>query len=250
MNNGYLPSAPAFDANLPRSSFLFLPPDMERRIAERWKIWVPWVRVHLLRRGDCDPGMESAEFNRLRNRHTDRLLALFQARVPMRQIRRHRLDDPRISDDLHAILVAAAIARCRKANLARHRASGLEDSLNQPAATDDSRRRARTLFLPDGTTSAIEVIRKRVGEQFHLHEFRDHDLTLRSNRQIITFPRQLAMYFARELTAASLVEIGRQFGGMHHTTVLHSINKIAVQRRSDKDLDRTLTQLLDILQQK
>jgi chromosomal replication initiator protein len=56
------------------------------------------------------------------------------------------------------------------------------------------------------------------------------------------------MYLAKHLTEASLPEIGRQFGGKHHTTVLHSINKIEEMRRSDKDLNRTITRLLDALQ--
>jgi len=46
---------------------------------------------------------------------------------------------------------------------------------------------------------------------------------------------------------ASLPEIGRQFGNKHHTTVMHSIGKIDDQRRSDKDLQRTLNKLQDLL---
>ncbi len=88
----------------------------------------------------------------------------------------------------------------------------------------------------------IELIQKRVGEQFGL---RDQDLKIRSNSKAIAFPRQIAMYLVKQLTAASLPEIGRQFGGKHHTTVLHSINKIDVLRRSDKDLNRTINKLLD-----
>ena len=56
------------------------------------------------------------------------------------------------------------------------------------------------------------------------------------------------MYLCKSLTHASLPEIGRQFGGKHHTTVLHSINKIEELRRSDKDLNRTITRLMDALQ--
>jgi chromosomal replication initiator protein len=52
----------------------------------------------------------------------------------------------------------------------------------------------------------------------------------------------------KQLTTASLPEIGRQFGGKHHTTVLHSINKIEEMRRSDKDLNRVITRLMDALQ--
>jgi len=53
------------------------------------------------------------------------------------------------------------------------------------------------------------------------------------------------MYIARQLMGASLQEIGREFGGRHHTTVLHSINRIEEMRRSDKALDSTITQLMD-----
>jgi len=88
----------------------------------------------------------------------------------------------------------------------------------------------------------IELIQKRVGEQFGL---RAQDLKMRSNSKAIAYPRQIAMYLVKQLTSASLPEIGRQFGGKHHTTVLHSINKIETLRRADKDLNRTITRLLD-----
>jgi len=53
------------------------------------------------------------------------------------------------------------------------------------------------------------------------------------------------MYIARQLTGASLQEIGRQFGGRHYTTVLHSINKIETMRRTDEALNRTITRLVN-----
>jgi chromosomal replication initiator protein len=60
-------------------------------------------------------------------------------------------------------------------------------------------------------------------------------------------PRQIAMYLAKQLTEASLPEIGRQFGGKHHTTVMHSIGKIDEQRRNDKNLNSTLNKLQETL---
>jgi len=90
----------------------------------------------------------------------------------------------------------------------------------------------------------IELIQKRVGEHFGL---RPQDLKVRSNSKAIAFPRQVAMYLVKQLTAASLPEIGRQFGGKHHTTVLHSIHKIESLRVNDKDLNRTINKLLDVL---
>jgi chromosomal replication initiator protein len=88
----------------------------------------------------------------------------------------------------------------------------------------------------------IEQIQKRVGEHFGL---RAQDLKVRSNSRVIAFPRQVAMFLVKQLTSASLPEIGKQFGGKHHTTVLHSINKIESQRQVDKDLNKTINRLLD-----
>jgi chromosomal replication initiator protein len=56
------------------------------------------------------------------------------------------------------------------------------------------------------------------------------------------------MYLVKELTNASLPEIGRAFGGKHHTTVIHSINKIDQTRLVDPDLNRLLHSLMDSLQ--
>ncbi len=89
---------------------------------------------------------------------------------------------------------------------------------------------------------SIEQIQKRVGE---LYGLRTQDLKIRSNSKAIAFPRQVAMFLVKQLTSASLPEIGRQFGGKHHTTVLHSINKIENLRRSDKDLNKAINKLLD-----
>jgi chromosomal replication initiator protein len=88
----------------------------------------------------------------------------------------------------------------------------------------------------------IDQIQKRVGEHFGL---RAQDLKIRSNTKVIAFPRQVAMFLVKQLTSASLPEIGRQFGGKHHTTVLHSIHKIENLRQVDKDLNKTINRLLD-----
>ena len=69
----------------------------------------------------------------------------------------------------------------------------------------------------------IESIQKAVAEQFGL---RLAEIKAKNNSRAIVYPRQIAMYLAKHLTEASLPEIGRQFGGKHHTTVLHSVDKI------------------------
>jgi chromosomal replication initiator protein len=90
----------------------------------------------------------------------------------------------------------------------------------------------------------IDAIQKAVAEQFGL---RATEIKVKSNSRVIVFPRQIAMYLAKQMTEASLPEIGRQFGGKHHTTVMHSIEKIEGQRQADKDLNRMLNKLTETL---
>lgn len=90
----------------------------------------------------------------------------------------------------------------------------------------------------------IDAIQKAVAEQFGL---RATEIKAKSNSRAIVFPRQIAMYLSKQMTEASLPEIGRQFGGKHHTTVMHSIGKIEEQRQGDKDLNRLLNKLTETL---
>src|SRR5499425_2355436 len=90
----------------------------------------------------------------------------------------------------------------------------------------------------------IDAIQRAVAEQFGL---RATEIKAKNNSRSIVVPRQIAMYLAKQMTEASLPEIGRQFGGKHHTTVMHSIAKIDEQRRADKDLNRLLNKLTETL---
>jgi chromosomal replication initiator protein len=90
----------------------------------------------------------------------------------------------------------------------------------------------------------IESIQKAAAEQFGL---RLVEIKAKNNSRAIVYPRQIAMYLAKHLTEASLPEIGRQFGGKHHTTVLHSVEKIDELRKTDKDLNRLLNKLTEQL---
>ena len=91
----------------------------------------------------------------------------------------------------------------------------------------------------------VESILKAVAERFNLQV---PQLKVKSNTRQIAYPRQVAMYLVKELTHASLPEIGRYFGGKHHTTVLHSVQKIEDLRQRDEDLNSLILSLIDSLQ--
>ena len=88
----------------------------------------------------------------------------------------------------------------------------------------------------------MESIIRAVAER---HELLPTQLKEKTNAWKISYPRQIAMYLIKELTHASLPEIGRAFGGKHHTTVLHSIQKIEKLRMEDKELADALHSLTD-----
>jgi chromosomal replication initiator protein len=100
------------------------------------------------------------------------------------------------------------------------------------------------VHVPDRKVT-IDSIQKAVAERFQI---KPSQLKEKSNTPKVVYPRQVAMYLVKELTNASLPEIGRVFGGKHHTTVIHSINKIEKMRLIDPDLNRMLHSLMDSLQ--
>ena len=65
----------------------------------------------------------------------------------------------------------------------------------------------------------------------------------------IAFPRQVAMYLARELTDSSLPQVGAEFGGRDHTTVIHACEKIQTAMKMDPALQITIKELIDLIHQ-
>jgi len=71
------------------------------------------------------------------------------------------------------------------------------------------------------------------------------DLKSRNNSKSVAMPRQIAMYLCKQLTAASLPEIGRSFGGKHHSTVIHSIKKVENLRTRDRDFNNFINNFIE-----
>src|SRR6204780_1585096 len=103
----------------------------------------------------------------------------------------------------------------------------------------------KDLLQKEGRRVTIDSIQKAVAERYSI---KPAQLREKSNRKEIVVPRQVAMYLVKELTQASLPEIGRAFGGKHHTTVIHSINKIDALRGHDIDLNKLINSLIDSFQ--
>jgi len=88
----------------------------------------------------------------------------------------------------------------------------------------------------------MDSVLRAVADRFQLQP---GQLKQKTNARNIAYPRQIAMYLIKELTQSSLPEIGRMFGGKHHTTVLHSVQKIDKLRQRDPDLNRMIHSVTD-----
>ncbi len=88
----------------------------------------------------------------------------------------------------------------------------------------------------------VNLIQKIVCEYYNLDI---EDMKSKKRTQNIAFPRQIAMYLSRELTDLSLPQIGEEFGGRDHTTVIHAHNKIQELYDADIDFKTTINKLMD-----
>src|SRR2546428_8203471 len=100
------------------------------------------------------------------------------------------------------------------------------------------------LWGDEKTIIPIELIQRKVSEFFGV---KLSELRAKNRTKAVAFPRQIAMFLARQLTHASLAEVGRAFGGKDHTTVLHAVGKIQTLLREDPTLRKTIDGLIQRL---
>jgi len=115
---------------------------------------------------------------------------------------------------------------------------GQEISLNL------AREALRDLLAVQNRQISIENIQKTVAEYYKI---RISDMHSKKRSRAIARPRQVAMALAKELTQMSLPEIGSNFGGRDHTTVLHACRQIAKLRESLPNLNQDVNFLLQVL---
>jgi len=93
------------------------------------------------------------------------------------------------------------------------------------------------LWGEDERIITLDHIQRKVAEFFGI---KMTDLRAQNRTKAIAFPRQIAMYLSRQLTHASLSEVGRAFGGKDHTTVLHGVEKIQLMLQEDPKFKKTI----------
>jgi chromosomal replication initiator protein len=107
---------------------------------------------------------------------------------------------------------------------------------------DMARETLRDLIDDRARTISVESIQKVVAAHYGI---KISEIKSRNNSKHIAFPRQVAMYIAKQLTNHSLPAIGEHFGGKHHTTVIHALRKIEAMRQKDQEFARLMTGFLE-----
>jgi len=157
------------------------------------------------------------------------------------------LELPGLSDDV-AIFIAGGIrSNVRELEGALNRLSarasldGLTVSEIDVAYAKDI---LRGFTSTDTPTISSDKILRAVASFFSL---KPAQIKAKNNSRPIAVPRQIAMYICKELTNKSLPQIGKEFGGKHHTTVLHSVRKIRSLRKKDPEISSAVNSIVNSL---
>jgi len=114
--------------------------------------------------------------------------------------------------------------------------------VGKPVTLETAQQRLKDMFAsPRQSNISIEIIQRVTAEKFHLSP---NDLKGKKRTQSIVYPRQLAMYICREITEYTTTEIGQNFGGRDHTTVMYSCQRIEDLIKTDPTIDSTIQSLI------
>ncbi|MBG98735.1 MAG: chromosomal replication initiator protein DnaA [Solibacterales bacterium] len=145
-------------------------------------------------------------------------------------------------DDVRSYLASQMRSNIRELEGALIRLAALSSLTGAEISLGMAREAIRSSGSSARTKVTLESIQRAVAEEFGMSIAR---LQAKSNARAVTLPRQVAMYLCKELTPASLPEIGRSLGGKHHTTVIHALTKIERRRQDDQELNRIIHKLTD-----
>jgi len=114
--------------------------------------------------------------------------------------------------------------------------------VNKKITLEIAQQQLRDMFSsPQQHNITVDVIQRTVADYFSLST---QDLKGKKRTKVIAFPRQVAMYICRELTELSTTEVGLEFGGRDHTTVMYACQRIENRMRTDPTLEPTIQSLI------
>lgn len=190
---------------------------------------------------DCPPREIPTLEERLRSRFEWGLIADIQppdleTKVAILR-KKAEAEGSRLPDDVALFIASNSKSNIRELEGALIRVIAYASVAGREITVDLARETLRDLLTPESPSLTVESIQKLVADYYNI---KVSELKSRNNSQQVAFPRQIAMYLCKQLTDCSLPEIGRRFGGKHHSTVIHAIRKLSQKRVSEKEFDRLM----------
>ena len=136
-----------------------------------------------------------------------------------------------IPDRVLEFLAHKISSNVRELEGAMNRIVAHAELVGRPVTFDTTQEVLRDLLRASDRRVTIDEIQKKVAEHYNMKLAEMHSAR---RARAVARPRQVAMYLAKQLTARSLPEIGRKFGGRDHTTVMHAVRKIEELMVADK----------------
>ena len=153
-----------------------------------------------------------------------------------------------IPEDAISLICSNVTTNVRDLESALTKLIAYAELVNKNITLDIAKQQLKDVFSnPKQSNISIDLIQRQVAEYFNLST---NDLKGKKRTQIITFPRQLAMYITREITEYSTTEVGLEFGGRDHTTVMHACQRIESRMRTDATLEPTIQNIIRTIKEK
>jgi chromosomal replication initiator protein len=164
----------------------------------------------------------------------------FETRVAILK-KRAEIEQVRLPDDVAYLMASRIKTNIREIEGSLTRMAAFCSLTGREMSVDVTQEVLSELWRADEKVITIEHIQRKVSEFFGL---KLTDMRARRRTKAVAFPRQIAMYFARQLTHASLTEVGRAFD-KDHTTVLHAVTKVETLIREDAKFKKTVDTLAE-----
>jgi chromosomal replication initiator protein len=150
-----------------------------------------------------------------------------------------------LPDDVGLFIASNCSSNIRELEGAYNKVVAYASIAGQELTLELAKKTLRDILVSDSPAATVDSIQKLISNYYNLPVSK---LKSKNNARQVSFPRQVAMYLCKKLTRCSLPEIGRRFGGKHHSTVIHSVQKIERKRKEEPDFNKLMEGFIQSLQ--
>ena len=150
-----------------------------------------------------------------------------------------------LPDDVGLFIASNCSSNIRELEGAYNKVVAYASIGGQEISLELTKKTLRDMLISESPAATVDSIMKHISNYYNLPVSR---LKSKNNARQVSFPRQVAMYLCKRLTRCSLPEIGRRFGGKHHSTVIHAVQKIERKRKDEPDFHKLMDEFILLLQ--